>query len=331
VGAGGRRVFLTGATGLIGGSLARLLAARGDQLVCLVRDTARGRALEKLGAEIVQGDINDDIALRRGFDGAELAYHVAGLYDTGVVDEGALERVNVDGTRAFLQFAAHARVPRAVYVSTAVALGPTDSDAAEDNVWQGPFPSVYHRTKTHAHRLAAEAQVRGLPLVNVCPTFVIGPDDSGPAGRFINDLVHRRLPGLLSRPATFSYVHVDDVAMGLVSTGELGRAGTTYVLGGERATVNDFAGRVCALAGVKPPRLRFPTAMARVGGRSLDVVSRLSRVRFSLSRENVDVACCRPWAPGWQRAATELNYAPRRLDDVLPEVVDWYRRRRSST
>jgi dihydroflavonol-4-reductase len=301
------------------------LAARGDRLVCLARDTTRARVLEKLGAEIVQGDINDDIALRRGFERADIAYHVAGVYDTGVVDEGSLERGNVDGTRAFLQFATHAQVPRAVYVSTAAALGPTEADDADDNDWRGPYPSVYHRTKTQAHRMAKDAQARGLPLIIVCPTFVFGPADTGPGGRFLSDLLRRRLPGLLRNPSTFSYVHVDDIAAGLVAAGERGRPGTNYVLGGERLSVNQFAERVCAYAGVKAPTARFPTAIARMSAMALDLVTRVTRVRFSLSRENVDSTCCRPWSPGWSRAAAELGYAPRPLDEVLPETIAWYR------
>lgn len=319
--AAGRRVFVTGATGFIGGRLAVALAARGDQLVCLVRDTRKAPALERLGAEIVQGDINDDIALRHGLARADLAYHVAGLYDTGVVDEGALERTNVDGTRNFLQFAGYAGVPRAVHVSTAAALGPTDAENAEDNDWRGPFPSVYHRTKTHAHRLAREAQAKGLPLVIVCPTFVVGPGDTGPPARFIRDLLRRRVPGLLRDPATFSYVGVEDVVQGIIAAGERGRVGETYVLGGERRDVNAFATAVCALGGVKPPAMMFPTGLARLGGRALDLVSKLTRRRYSLSRENVDVACCRSWAPGWSKAAAELGYAPRPLDETLPATV----------
>lgn len=324
---GGRRVFLTGATGFIGGRLAELLAARGEQLVCLVRETKRARPLEALGAEIVQGDINDDIALRRGLEGADVAYHVAGLYDTGAIDEGSLERANVDGTRTFLQYARYAEVPRAIYVSTAVVLGPTAAERAEGTRWDGPFPSVYHRTKTHAHRLALDARERGMPLILVCPTFVYGPGDEGPAGRFITDLMRRRVPGLLSDPATFSYVYVDDVAGGIAAAGERGTAGEEYVLGGERLDVNAFAHRVCAEAGVKPPALKFPPPLARLGGRLLDGVSRVTRKRFSLSRENVDVACCRPWAPGWEKARAELGYEPRSLDRGLPPTIAWFRER----
>ncbi len=323
----GRRVFLTGATGFIGGRLAAALAARGDRLVCLARDTRKARPLEQLGAEIVQGDIVDDIALRKGLTGADLAFHVAGVYDTGVVDVGALERGNVDGTRIFLQCAEYAHVPRAVYVSSAIVYGPSNGESVEDRDWRGPYPSIYHRTKTEAHRLAKAAQARGLPLINACPAFVFGPEDNGPAGRFMRDLLNRRVPGLLSDPATFSYVHVDDVAAGLIAVAERGEIGESYVLGGEPMTVNAFAERVCALAGVRAPALKFPTAMARLGGRALDVVSRVTRARFSLSRENVDVACCHPWAPGWQKAAQAFGYAPRPVESVLPDVVAWYRER----
>lgn len=324
--AGGRRVFLTGATGFIGGRVAALLAERGDRLVCLARDTGRARTLERLGAEIVQGDINDDIALRRGLDGADVAFHMAGLYDTGVVEEGMLERANVDGTRSFLQYARYAQVPFSVYVSTAVALGPTDAEGAEDTDWRGPWPSLYHRTKTDAHRLAREAQERGQPLAIVCPTFVYGPGDEGPAGRFLEDLLRRRMPGLIRDPAVFSYAYVDDVARGIVAAADHGESGT-WVLGGERLDVNAFAARVCALAGVKPPALRFPVPVARFGGRLLDTVSRITKKRFSLSRENVDVACCRAWAPGWSRAAGDLGYAARSLEEGLPPTVAWFQER----
>lgn len=320
----GRRVFLTGATGFIGGRVACLLAERGDRLSCLVRDTSRAPPLEALGAEIVEGDINDDIALRRGLEDADVAFHIAGVYDTGRVDEGRLERANVDGTRTFLQYARYAEVPLSVYVSTAVALGPTDTERAEDIAWNGPFPSIYHRTKTHAHRLAKEAQARGQPLAIVCPTFVYGPRDEGPAGQFISDLLRRRLPGLLAHPATFSYAYVDDVARGIVAAAVPDAAGEVFVLGGERADVNDFAARVCALARVKPPALRFPVGVARVTARLLDGVSRVTGMRISLSRENVDVACCRPWAPGWAKAAERLGYTARPIDEGLPPTVAWF-------
>src|SRR5690606_32725001 len=117
-----------------------------------------------------------------------------------------------------------------------------------------------------------------------CPAFVYGPGDRGPGGRFTADLLAGRVPGLLSTPAWFSYVHVDDVVDGLLRAGIGGPPGAVYVLSGEHASVNDFAERVCAIAGVRPPRLRFPAGLAWVTGAVLDVVSRLTGLRFPISR-----------------------------------------------
>ncbi|MBI4545668.1 MAG: NAD-dependent epimerase/dehydratase family protein, partial [Gemmatimonadetes bacterium] len=97
-----RLAFLTGATGFIGGRLARRLAESGYRLRCLVRPTSAAEELERLGAELVHGELTDAALLTGALDGAEVAYHLAAAYEIGVVDERAMERANVGGTQAFL-------------------------------------------------------------------------------------------------------------------------------------------------------------------------------------------------------------------------------------
>jgi nucleoside-diphosphate-sugar epimerase len=322
-------IFLTGGTGFIGSRLAVLLAARGHRLRCLVRNTSKARPLEALGATIVQGDITDDIALDHGLAGVDCAIHLAGNYNTGLVDRAAMERVNVDGTRAFLRFAEHHEVRHIVHVSTAYVLEPVEpgTTSPSDAACGGPHPTLYQRTKAAAHRLAVDARSRGLPVLIACPSFVYGPGDDGPAGIFIRELLRRRLPGLLSDPSWFSYVHVDDVAQGLLACGERGRPGALYVLGGEPASVNDFAARVCALAGVRPPPLRFPPALATVGARILDLAAKPLRFRTSFNCENVRGTAHHAWVHSWELAAADLSYEPRSLEQGLPETVAWFKSR----
>ncbi len=52
------KVFLTGGTGLIGSRVASLLTQRGDQVVCLSRDPARGRARLPAAVDVIGGDPN---------------------------------------------------------------------------------------------------------------------------------------------------------------------------------------------------------------------------------------------------------------------------------
>jgi dihydroflavonol-4-reductase len=320
---GGARVFLTGATGFIGGRLAAALHGRGYRLRCLVRSPERARALAGMGAELIEGDVTSAAALARGLEGAGLAFHLAARYEIGIVDARALQQVNVEGTRAFLDAVRNAAAPLAIHVSSTAALGPVPAgEGDEHSAYDGPYPSVYHRTKTEAHRLALAAQRDGLPLTIVCPANVYGPGDEGPGGRFVLDILRHRLPGLSTRPSVFSYVHVDDVVDGLIAAAERGTPGSTYVLSGEAETVNGFARRVADLAGTWVSPLRFPPALVRATGALMDAVSRLAGWGMPISRELAETGGSGDrWVHSHARATADLGYAPRTLAEGLPETV----------
>ena len=324
--AGPRQVFVTGATGFIGSRLARALAERGDSLRCLARSPARAGPLEALGAEIISGEITDTIALARGLAGADLALHIAGNYAIGPGNVREMERINVAGTRCLLEEAARAGTPRVIHVSSTVALGPSSAASAADpaEAWRGPYPSAYHRTKAEAHAAVRQAQARGQPVIIVCPANVYGPGDEGPNAGFIRDLLRGRLPALLAEPGTFSYVHVDDVVSGIMAAADRGGPGAQYVLGGEVVTLNEFAEQVTALAGRRAPRLRLPVWMVRATGMALDVVSVVTRTRFTISRESVDATAGRNWVHDHTASARALGWTPRPLSEGLPETVRWF-------
>jgi len=305
--------FLTGATGFIGGRVARLLARNGHGLRCLVRNPARAAGLAGLGAELIEGDVCDAGALDRGLAGADAAIHLAGTYDLGPVDAAMVERVNVDGTRAFLEAARRAGTRLRVHISSTAALEPPASGEADETapLAAPPYPAVYHRTKVESHRLALEARAAGDPVTILCPAFVYGPGDAGPAGRMVRDLARGRLPGLLMDPAWFSFAFVDDVAAGIVAAAERGPPGETWILSGEHASLNDFAERVARAAGRRPPLLRFPVGVAAATGGLLDALTRLTGTRFTMTREGVLAVARRRWLFGHARATRDLGYAPR--------------------
>ncbi len=115
---------------------------------------------------------------------------------------------------------------------------------------------------------------------------------------------------------------------GLLAAGERGVAGETYVLSGEPARLDDFAGRVVALAGKRPPRLRFPAPLVRWTGVLLDVLSRATGLRFPISRENAATAAGLRWLHSHDKATRELGWTPRCLDEGLPPTVRWFQDRR---
>ena len=75
-------ILITGATGAIGGSVAKSLAAEGQALRLLVRDPAR--APELPNSEVVKGEYGDVSSLKKAFTGIELAFVVSGHTEPGV-------------------------------------------------------------------------------------------------------------------------------------------------------------------------------------------------------------------------------------------------------
>src|SRR5947199_9775697 len=112
------RVFVTGATGFVTGAATRLLLARGDDVVALVRDPERARGLT--GASLVRGDLADADAMRNAMRDADAVIHGAAIYEIGVRDERrrAMFETNVRGTERVLSIAGELGISRIVYIST---------------------------------------------------------------------------------------------------------------------------------------------------------------------------------------------------------------------
>src|SRR6187401_3408260 len=93
--------FVTGATGFVGGAVARQLIAAGHQVRALVRSSAPP-ALSVPGVTCYQGDITSRDSLREPMTGVDGVFHIAGWYKIGAPDAATAQQVNVDGTRNVL-------------------------------------------------------------------------------------------------------------------------------------------------------------------------------------------------------------------------------------
>jgi nucleoside-diphosphate-sugar epimerase len=319
------KVFVTGGTGFIGEQVVRKLRARGDGVVCLVRNREKARSLIDLGCELVEGDLGDSAAIRQGMDGCDAAIHGAAIYEVGIPKSRrpAMYEANVLGTERVLRTALELGIPKVVYISTVAAFGNTAGQVVDEE-YRHPgtsYSSYYEETKVKAHQLARRLiEEEGLPCVIVQPGGVYGPEDHSELGNTINQLLRGRLP-LIPFPDTgFNMVHVEDVALGVLLALDRGRPGEAYVLGGQITTMRELLQTVARVAGKREPSRALPTILIKASapfGRVIGPVLGFPPNLGEVIRSSDGVTF---WARH-DKAIAELGYSPRPLEPGIRDML----------
>ena len=318
-------VFLTGATGFIGGEVARRLRARGDTVRALVRDPERAQDLAEIGCRLVHGDLSDEARLTAAGAGADAVIHCAAVYEVGVPEDRrpVLVDTNVCGTERVLGAALSAGVRKAVYVSTVAVFGNTRGQVVDEHYVKPddvPSTSVYEETKALAHRRAHEIAERGLPLVTVQPGMVYGPDDPSTAGEMLTRFLAGKLPALPFPEFGVTPVHRDDVADGVLRALEQGVAGESYVLAGEPTTMRELLTVLAEVSGRRPPSRTVPTFVLK----ALAPLGRFAAAPLGFPPNLSELISSSDGVTFWAssgKAQRELGWTPRPLHDGLGELV----------
>ncbi len=177
-------VFVTGASGFIGGKIAERLLADGRQVRVLSRRPLPG--LEARGAEVIPGDLDDVAALRRGCASAESVFHVAGRVGMwGPRSE--FFRVNVGGTKNIIAACREAAVARLIYTSSpsVVYNGGDLRNVNESAPLCTQAPCAYPTSKAAAEIEVLSAHNQNFATIALRPHLVWGPGDKNVVPRVL--------------------------------------------------------------------------------------------------------------------------------------------------
>lgn len=323
------RIFLTGGTGYIGRALARRLAGEGHEVRALVRPTSNAEPLRQLGIATFVGDITDRVSLREGMSGADWVIHAAAELDLAGPPE-RMRQANLQGSENVASLAFKLGVGRFLSVSSMAWWGgsPPDGRAADETTPPFmPFPTLYSATK-HSGELAIQQWARqGLRVNTVFPSLVYGPPGKKEgANSILRGLLKGRYPALVGADRKMSWIFLDDLVDGMLAVTAKAPPGRDYLMIGDIITLRGLADRVCALGGVRPPRLNLPIPLARAGLALTAPFYKLSSRRPPFSPDQLD-SLARHWAFDDTRARTELGWHPRSLEEGLPVTVEFLRGR----
>jgi nucleoside-diphosphate-sugar epimerase len=319
-------VFLTGATGFIGRTLAVRLAREGHRVRCLVRTPAKAAWMrEHPSLEPVHGDLEDGALLRTAAAGAEVIFHLAGC--TSAVRKETLFAVNGDATGRLAEAASAAASPsaRLVYVSSLAAAGPHTADrpAREESP---PRPvSEYGRSKLLGEELLRR-HCSGLSWTIIRPPAVYGPFD-----RDVLFLFKMARRGILLRVrgvnTETSLIHVDDLVEALVLAAfHPGAAGKHYyVSDGNVYNAGEIAATLRSLTG-RGVNLPLPVSAMKLAGRFCDLAGLVTGRPLLLNSDKVTETLQPGWVCSSGKIRREIGFTPRiAMAEGFASTYRWYR------
>jgi dihydroflavonol-4-reductase len=318
-------VFLTGATGLIGGNIAQQLTARGDEVRALVRPGSATGPLEEIGVTIVRGDVSDADAVLRAAQESEYAIHSAAVLGGPSQSPDEHESVNVVGTRNVLDAAKKLGMFRVVSLSTTTFFDARDEPLTEHSPLDpSPSDDPYTLTKRRAFLDAMSRVADGQDICIVISGGAFGPSplaERSMAVPSFNQRAVAAIQGELTSYVSFPvpWVYAADVATASISALERGVAGERYLAFGRPEDVGSipfFCNVACEVAG-------SPNRVDPVPTDDLDreeVAARLGPSIVALGRKRFPEPFFRN-----ELTVERLAYRPMPLQDGLAITIPWLR------
>ncbi len=320
-------VFITGATGFVGGHLAAQLVRRGEKVRVLCRKNSSLRNLEGLAVEPVYGDLQDQESLVQGMQGCRQVYHVAADYRLWSPDPSELYLNNLIGTRNILQAARRTKIQRMVYTSTVGALGFTSNGTPADEetpVSLSDMIGHYKRSKFMAEVEVQAAAAGGFPVVIVNPSTPVGSGDlkPTPTGQIIVQFLNGKMPAYMD--TGLNLVDVEDVAQGHLSAMEKGKVGERYILGNRNLTLHQILEILSQISGRPVPKVKLPWVGAMGIAAVCTGVSSVTKQTPLVSLEAARMSRKKMFF-SQAKAVRDLDLPQTPVEKALEKAVRWFR------
>src|SRR5881227_355693 len=250
------RVFVAGATGVLGRRVVRQLVARGHVAVGLTRSESGDATVRSLGGEPRRADLFDADALARAAEGCSVVIHAATAIPTKVrtrpKDWDMNDRIRREGTRALTTAAG--RVGAGAYLQQSVVWAVRGPEGALFDEDAPPTGDPILASVLEGERIARDAGAKHgfRPAILGCGGFYSA---DGWHTRILAETLFRDRPVLVDGgTAVWSWLHAEDAASAFVAASEWPKPGLWHVVDDRPASLREFLGLLAA---------SFPTSNER--------------------------------------------------------------------
>ena len=318
------RVAVTGGTGFIGSHLVEKLVSQVDAVRVLVRKSSDTEVLERLGVDLVYGDVLNFESVERLVKDVDVVYHAAAKVYGGSASE--ILKVNSEGTVNVLDACVGGSIDRFVYTSSIGVMGSIGNPPEDETCLYNPR-SPYDKSKCEAEKTAlVYCREKGVPVVVVRPTVVYGPRNLYLLRLY--QMIQNgdfRIIGSMSNLMHPCYIEncVDGISLAAEKPKAVGQV---YIIGDEKpVTWLEYVNAVAEEIGVNKPSKHIPVWVLKAVAGFSELKSWMFGSEPYLTRYWVDEVT-KNFAYDITKAKNELDYNPKiSLREGVSRTVKWYK------
>jgi nucleoside-diphosphate-sugar epimerase len=294
-------VFLTGATGLVGGHLIVHLHRLGKKIRALIRPTSSFGQLRLIctfynlpfeelydSVEWVHGDTLDFVGLRDQMQGVEEVYHCAAVVSFNAKSSSELLRTNIQGTANMVDAAKDCAVKSFCFISSIGALGAAKNGELidEETPWKNDSKtSIYSESKFRSELEVWRGSNEGLKTVIVNPGIVLGPGLPDKGSLLLFQTGRKGMP--FYTKATTGYVDVRDVCRAATLLMEKEIYGKRFVLVSENVDNKNLFSLIAREFEARSPRYEAGKALLTLAAFLSETYGLVTGKTPQLTRETI--------------------------------------------
>ena len=319
------KVLVLGATGFIGGHIAKKAQDVGWHVYGLRRDSTSVGHLQDRDIKWIEGNLDDYPSLVAAMTGMDYVFHAAGYYPTNQDPSKTPQHVELAGNqmKAVIRASREARIKRLIYTSSLTTIGtpPKTEDRLADErdfYSTGSLPdNGYYEAKSVMEGFALEAASVGYDIVILNPTTVFGPGDVHiSTGQVLVTIAQGKAKAAPS--GVINIVDVRDAAEAHINAARIGKTGQRYILGGSNFQISEAAGVIADIADTKPPGFVLSPWIIDLYIKIGDALPFVPHAPFHLRAYQL-----------WQgyntgKAQKELSLKSRFLEETVRDSIRWF-------
>ena len=327
------KYLVTGAAGNLGGSVARKLLEKGEDIRALVLPNDETVSHLPDGVELFEGDILDTGSLERFFCVPEnteiIVIHMAGIVTTNWKFNKNVYDVNVGGTKNIVNQCVASKVRKLVYVSSVHAIPELPKGEVIKEITQfypEKIVGFYGKTKAEASQIVMDAvREHDLNASIVFPGGLCGPYDysHGHVTQLLIDSTKNKLPGGIE--GGYDFVDVRDVAKGIIACCEKGGKGENYILTNRYVSVRELLDDVHALTGARRVKVMFPAWFVRLLLPFFALHYKVWKKKPLFTKYSLYTLISNSLFSN-EKAKKELGYKVRPFRETLRDAIMWQKR-----